>query len=70
MLTGMHHLHPEYPRIFISELRVKDLSEKAQNIIHSYTDEVTADPVSRINLDDAARSRSISSQRVMANSNT
>jgi len=42
-----------YPRIFISELRVKDLSEKAQHIIHSYT-EVTADPVSRIKLDDAA----------------
>src|SRR6476660_7018758 len=43
----------EYPRIFISELRVKDLSDKAQNIIHSYTDEVTADPVSKINLDSA-----------------
>jgi hypothetical protein len=43
----------EYPRIFISELRVKDLSEKAQNIIHSYTTEVTADPVLKINLDDA-----------------
>ncbi|HXL56175.1 MAG TPA: DUF1338 domain-containing protein [Chitinophagaceae bacterium] len=44
---------PEYPRIFISELRVKELSEKAQNIIHSYTNEVTADPVLKINLDDA-----------------
>jgi hypothetical protein len=44
---------PEYPRIFISELRVKDLSENAQKIIHSYTDEVTADPVDSINIDDA-----------------
>jgi len=44
---------PEYPRIFISELRVNDLSENAQNIIHSYTDEVTVDPVLKINLDNA-----------------
>src|SRR6476620_785873 len=44
---------PEYPRIFISELRVQDLSENAQHIINSYTDEVTADPVNSINLDDA-----------------
>jgi Domain of unknown function (DUF1338) len=44
---------PQYPRIFISELRVNDLSEIAQNIIHSYTNEVTADPVDAINLDDA-----------------
>jgi len=32
---------------------VQDLSENAQHIIHSYTDEVTADPVNSINLDDA-----------------
>ena len=44
---------PEYLRIFISELRVQDLSENAQHIIHSYTDEVTADPVDSINIDDA-----------------
>jgi 2-oxoadipate dioxygenase/decarboxylase len=43
----------EYPRIFISELLVKDLSEKAQSVIYSYTDEVTVDPVLKINLDDA-----------------
>ena len=43
----------EYPRIFISELRVKDLSENAQKIIRSYTDEGTADPVDSINLDEA-----------------
>ncbi|ULQ57702.1 DUF1338 domain-containing protein [Flavihumibacter rivuli] len=43
----------KYPRIFISELRVKDLSPEAQRIITSYTDEVTADPVGQLNLDDA-----------------
>lgn len=42
-----------YPRIFISELRVNDLSENAQKIIHSYTDEVKVDPVSQLDLDDA-----------------
>ncbi|RAJ06924.1 uncharacterized protein DUF1338 [Chitinophaga skermanii] len=41
----------EYPRIFISELRVKDLSEQAQQIIKSYTNEVTSDPVDAIDLD-------------------
>lgn len=44
---------PHYPRIFISELRVKDLSPKVQQLITSYTDEVMADPVSSLNLDDA-----------------
>jgi len=44
---------PQYPRIFISELRVKDLSPEAQQIITSYTNEVTADPVDPLNLDDA-----------------
>jgi hypothetical protein len=44
---------PQYPRIFISELRVNELSEKAQKIIHLYTNEVTTDPVLKINLDDA-----------------
>lgn len=43
----------EYPRIFISELRVQDLSEDAQNIIHSYTDEITYDSVLKVNLDNA-----------------
>ena len=41
-----------FPRIFISELRVHQLSEKAQAILKSYTDEVTHDPVDDINLDD------------------
>ena len=45
---------PEFPRIFISELRVNDLSETAQQVIRSYTGEVTADPVDRLDLDDAA----------------
>ncbi len=44
---------PQYPRIFISELRVKDLSARAQEIIHSYTDEVTIDPVNALHLDDS-----------------
>lgn len=42
----------EFPRIFISELRVKDLSTDAQRIIHSYTNEVTADPVDQLNIAD------------------
>jgi hypothetical protein len=42
------------PRIFVSELRVGDLSETAQRIIRSYTDEVPADPVDALDLDDAA----------------
>ncbi|ULQ54170.1 DUF1338 domain-containing protein [Flavihumibacter fluvii] len=45
---------PQFPRIFISELRVNDLSPEAQGIIHSYTDEVTSDPVDLVNLDNAA----------------
>ena len=43
---------PEFPRIFISELRVKDLSENAQQIIHSYTNEVKSDPVDTLNLNE------------------
>lgn len=45
---------PNYPRIFISELRVQDLSPKAQQIISGYTNEVNSDPVDKLNLDDAA----------------
>jgi hypothetical protein len=44
---------PQYPRIFISELRIKDLSPEMQQIITSYTNEVTTDPVDQLNLDDA-----------------
>ncbi|CAL1518065.1 DUF1338 domain-containing protein [Chitinophaga sp. MM2321] len=44
---------PQYPRIFISELRVSDLSKQAQDIIYSYTGDVKADPVTTLNLDDS-----------------
>jgi len=43
---------PYYPRIFVSELRVKDLSLEAQRILYHYTDEVSSDPVDLLNLDD------------------
>lgn len=46
---------PDLPRIFISELRVGDLSAEAQRIITSYTDEVASDPVRSLDLDDAAQ---------------
>lgn len=42
----------KFPRIFISELRVGDLSENARKIIHSYTDEVKSDPVDQLHLKD------------------
>jgi hypothetical protein len=45
---------PHFPRIFVSELRVSDLSPEAQSIIRSYTDEVTSDPVDALDLDDGA----------------
>lgn len=41
---------PGYPRIFVSELRVGDLSQEVQRIIHSYCDEVTSDPVDSLDL--------------------
>lgn len=43
---------PGYPRIFISELRVSELPENAQQIITSYTNEVKHDPVDSLELDD------------------
>ncbi len=45
---------PRHPRIFVSELRVDDLSPEAQRIIRSYTDEVPSDPVAQLDLDDGA----------------
>jgi hypothetical protein len=42
---------PKYPRIFVSELRVGDLSPEMQTIITSYTDEVKTDPVDSLDLD-------------------
>ena len=43
-----------YPRIFISELRVEDLSVTTQNIIKKYTDPVTEDPINHIDLNNIA----------------
>lgn len=40
----------KFPRIFISELRVNELSAAAQKIIYSYTDEVKSDPVEGLDL--------------------
>lgn len=45
---------PRFPRIFVSELRVDDLSENAQRIIRSYTDEVKTDPADSLDLNDGA----------------
>lgn len=44
---------PQYPRIFLSELQVDQLSPEAQQIIYSYTNEVIADPVDTLDLDDS-----------------
>ncbi len=41
------------PRIFASELRVEELSTRAQQIIRQYTDTVVGDPVDALNLDNA-----------------
>lgn len=46
-----HGEYMNHPRIFISELRVYDLSDAAQNIIQKYTQQVVKDPVDRLNLD-------------------
>jgi len=43
-----------FPRIFISELRVRELTPDAQRIIQSYTEGVHEDPVKRLDLDDAS----------------
>lgn len=44
----------EYPRIFVSELRVNDLPDNIQEIIRIYTDEVKVDPVDSLDLNDGA----------------
>ena len=43
-----------YPRIFLSQLRVQDLSRLAQGIIDSYTKSIHADPVDALDLSDGA----------------
>ena len=42
-----------YPRVFISELRVGDLSATAQEIIHRHTHHIHSDPVDALDLNDA-----------------
>ena len=42
-----------FPRIFISELRVEELSPKALAVVRKYTDRVAADPVDTLDLDKA-----------------
>jgi hypothetical protein len=44
-----------FPRVFISELRVGELSPEARRVVHSYTDGVTGDPVRALDLDDATQ---------------
>ncbi|WP_316814554.1 DUF1338 domain-containing protein [Pedobacter nyackensis] len=46
---------PEYPRIFMSELIVKDLSAQAQEIIYKYTNHIKTDPVDALDLDNGAQ---------------
>jgi hypothetical protein len=41
---------PKYPRIFISELRVDDLSDDAAAIVRKYTDTISSDPVDALDL--------------------
>jgi hypothetical protein len=41
-----------YPRIFLSQLRVQDLSAGAQEIIGKYTGEIHSDPVDALDLSD------------------
>ncbi len=46
---------PKYPRIFISELIVDDMPKEIQRIINSYLDEVKADPVEKLDLENASQ---------------
>ena len=43
--------HDSYPRVFISELKVENLSKQAQQIIHQYTKGIHDDPIHQIDLD-------------------
>jgi hypothetical protein len=45
------HEEKNMPRIFISELKVDELSEESKKIINKYTNQVKKDPVDEINLD-------------------
>ncbi|MEK9739918.1 MAG: DUF1338 domain-containing protein [Flavobacteriaceae bacterium] len=44
---------PDLPRVFISELKVDQLSIKTQEIIYKYTNTVKSDPVDQLNLNNA-----------------
>jgi len=44
------HSEKNMPRIFISELRVNELSKESSDIIYKYTDQVTNDPVDKLDL--------------------
>jgi len=44
---------PRFPRIFLSELRVRDLPQATQVLIRRYTGGLKADPVNSVNLNDA-----------------
>lgn len=44
--------HDNYPRIFLSELRIGDLSERAQSIIKNYTKNIISDPTDALDLND------------------
>ncbi len=54
-LNARWYAPPEeiFPRIFISELRVEELSAASRATIHRYTDVVASDPVDGVDLDDA-----------------
>jgi hypothetical protein len=45
---------PGLPRIFVSELRVGELSDAAQRIVRRCTDQVVRDPLDGLDLDDGA----------------
>lgn len=40
----------EFPRVFISELRVQDLSIQGQKIIKKYTSKISSDPIDQLDL--------------------
>lgn len=46
---------PNFPRVFLSELRVADLSDQAQRIISKYTSKIEKDPVDLIDLTDGTK---------------
>ena len=54
-LDAFWYAPPEehFPRVFLSELRVKDLTAESRRIIKKYTGHIEADPVDGIDLDDA-----------------